>query len=55
MLPSCEARELGDAFEKEANVVVWREAAAARVDLILRVGRLDPLDEVLDDTLQQLM
>ena len=55
MLRAGNARERGNSFEEETDVMVGGEATAARVDLCIAAGFAEPADDVLQYALLELM
>jgi len=55
MLGSTNTGEITDPFQKQADIMVWRKPTTTSINLSFAVSLLDPFDEVLYDTLVELM
>ena len=45
----------GNSFQKESNLMVWRETSTAGIQFLRAIGSFKPTEDVLDDTLMKLM
>ena len=55
VLLSCDPLQGGDSLEKESDLMVWREAATACIQLLGAIRCLQPGQNVLDYALMELM
>ena len=55
MLLACDTLKCSNALQKEPDLMVRRETSAAGIELLSTVCRLKPTENVLDDTLMELV
>jgi hypothetical protein len=55
VLLSSDAGEVGDTTHKESDIMIWGETVAARINLLLLTAGLEPGNEVLDNSLVELV